>query len=130
VLALAALKLGVGRAVGFDLDPIAAREARDWARQNGLASRFEVFAGPLAALHAAPFGLVLANLLRRELLPIVPELVECVSDGGSVVLSGLLAEEQERVESAFEPYSFETHGTRFMRDQTGDQWISLLMRRS
>ncbi len=130
VLALAALKLGAGRAVGLDLDPIAATEARHWALQNDLADRFSVLAGPVTALRAEPFDLVLANLLRTELLPIVPELVERVALRGSVVLSGLLAEEQARVESAFAPFGVETLGARFTTDETGDHWISLHMGRS
>jgi hypothetical protein len=47
-----------------------------------------------------------------------------------VVLSGLLAEEQERVEEAMNPYRFETQGARFVRDSSGDHWVSLLMIRS
>ena len=130
VLALAALKLGAGTAVGFDLDPIAAREAHDWGVKNGMADRFVVFAGPLAALQATAFDLVLANLLSRELLPIVSELVDQVAESGSVVLSGLLANEQGRVESAFAPFGFVTLGAHFTRDQTGDHWVSLHMGRS
>jgi ribosomal protein L11 methyltransferase len=130
VLALAALKLGAGRAVAIDLDRIAAQEARKWALHNGLADRFAVFAGPLAALQCAPFDLVVANLLRSELLPIVPKLVACVASEGSIVLSGLLAEEQARIESAFAPFAIATQGARFTRDETGDRWVSLLMGRS
>lgn len=130
VLALAALALGAGRAVGFDLDPQAVIEARVWAERNGYANRLWLFAGGIESLHARPFDLVLANLLRRELFPIIPALSECVGERGRVVLSGLLAEEQERVEAAMKPHAFETLGARFLHDSTGDHWVSLLMARS
>lgn len=130
VLALAALALGAGRAVGFDLDPLAAIEARAWAQENGLADRFEVFAGGIEALAAAPFDLVLANLLRRELLPIVSELARCTRSGGQIVLSGLLAAEGHKVEEVMAPFGFETRGDRTVEDATGDQWVSLLMLRA
>ncbi|MBW2387172.1 MAG: 50S ribosomal protein L11 methyltransferase [Deltaproteobacteria bacterium] len=129
VLALAALALGAGRAVGFDLDPRAVIEARVWAERNGYANRLSLFTGGIESLLARPFDLVLANLLRRELLPIVPALSECVGERGRVVLSGLLAEEQERVEEAMKPHGFETLGVRFVHDSTGDHWVSLLMAR-
>jgi ribosomal protein L11 methyltransferase len=127
VLALAALRLGAGRAVGFDIDPIAAREARIWAARNDLADRFDAFAGPLDALDVVPFDLVLANLLRRELLPIVPQLVERVAKDGNLILSGLLAEDQVKVETALSSFDFNTIGARFTRDDAGDHWVALHM---
>jgi ribosomal protein L11 methyltransferase len=129
-LAMAALALGAGRAVGFDLDPRAVIEARVWAEHNGFANRLSLFTGGIEALRADPFDLVLANLLRRELTPIVPALSECVIAQGRVVLSGLLAEEQERVEAIMATSGFETQGARFVQDSTGDRWLSLLMLRS
>ena len=71
ILALAALRLGPGSAVAFDLDPLAAAASRENAVANGLAGRLEVFMGPLEALRPTPFDLVLANLLKTELLPLV-----------------------------------------------------------
>lgn len=130
VLALAALALGAGGAVGFDLDPRAASEARCWAERNGYADRILVFTGGIEALQAQPFELVLANLLRSELLPIIPALSRCVGERGRLVLSGLLAEEQQRVEEAMLQVRFKTLGARRMRDFTGDHWLSLLMGRS
>ena len=108
VLAMAALALGAGRAVGFDLDPRAVIEARVWAQHNGYANRLSLFTGGIEALGAQRFDWVLANLLRRELLPLIPELSGCVGERGRVLLSGLLAEEQGRVEEAMIPYRFET----------------------
>ena len=45
VLALAAVRLGVGHAIGFDLDPLAGASARETAGRNGLADRFAGFVG-------------------------------------------------------------------------------------
>ncbi len=130
VLALAAVALGAGRAVGFDLDPRAAIEAGVWARRNGYADRVAFFAGGIEALCTRPFELVVANLLRSELFPLIPAMSRCVAEHGRVVLSGLLAAEQERVEQAMADFRFKTMGVRFVRDTTGDHWVSLLMGRS
>ncbi len=127
VLALSALALGAGSAVGFDLDPVAAIEARAWGERNGLAERFAVYAGGIEALAAEPFDLVLANLLRRELLAIAAEVARCTRPGGLVVLSGLLAEERDEVEAVMARLGLESRGERFVRDATGDHWMSLLM---
>jgi ribosomal protein L11 methyltransferase len=125
VLALAALRLGAERAIGFDLDPIAVVEARIWARHNDLDSRLALYAGPLAAIGNARFDLVLANLLRRELLPLIPEIARLLGPGGVVVVSGLLRDEWAAVCQAFEAVGIGIVSERSLRDDTGDTWISL-----
>jgi ribosomal protein L11 methyltransferase len=130
VLALAALRLGAGRAVALDLDPLAAPEARRWAEKGCLAERFRVFTGPLAALAAAPFDLVLVNMLSSELLPLAAECASATRSAGWVVLSGLLAREREGVEAELSAAGLVAQGVRSKRDAAGDEWISLLMTRS
>lgn len=129
VLALAALSLGARTAVGFDLDPVAAREARQNAERNGLAARAHFFAGPIAALCAAPFDLALANLLRSELLPILAPLAASLRRGGRAVLSGLLAGEREAIEGALAGAGLALEEAREERDPTGDVWLALTARR-
>lgn len=130
VLALAALALGAGRAVGFDLDPRAAIEARVWADLNGYADRLSLFTGGIEALKREPFDLVVANLLSSEMLPIADELVARLAPQARVVFSGLLASEQELVEDALGQLGVKTQGARFLLDATGDHWVSLLMGRA
>jgi ribosomal protein L11 methyltransferase len=130
VLALAALCLGANRAVALDVDPLAAPEARRWAEKGCLAGRFQVFTGPLAALAAEPFDLVLANMLSSELLPLAGELACATRSAGWAVLSGLLAHERESVEARLSAAGLVTEGVRSKCDGAGDEWISLLMIRS
>lgn len=129
LLALAALRLGAGFAVGFDIDPLAPPEALRWARHNRLAHQFRAFTGPLEALAGPPFELVLANLLRTEMLPIAAAVTQRVAAGGLLILSGLLVAERAEVESALAELGFGTRGSREHRDETGDHWLSLLVAR-
>ena len=132
VLALAALQLGAERAVGFDLDPVAVREARGNAAANGLAARAQFVAGPVAALAApaAPrFDLVLANLLRSEVLPILPDLAARLRPGGHAVLSGLLVAEREEMAAALARAGLRITGAREEHDTAGDSWLGLLTAR-
>ncbi|MCZ6782667.1 MAG: 50S ribosomal protein L11 methyltransferase [Proteobacteria bacterium] len=128
VLALAGLVLGAGRAVGFDLDPVAVHSARAAAAANGLAEQLRVWAGPIQALRRVEFDLVVANLLRRELLPLVEEIAARLRAGGALVVSGLLAGEQGEVEAALAGAGLRPAGARRARDGGGD-WVALLMRR-
>ena len=129
LLALVALRLGADFALGFDIDPLAAPEALRWARHNLLTQGFHAFTGPVEALAGPPFDLVLANLLRSELLPIAPAVCRRVAGNGSLILSGLLAAERQQVEAALAEQGFAVQGCREIRDETGDHWISLHARR-
>jgi len=129
VLALAALALGARAAVACDLDPIAARETRENAAANRLGP-LAVFAGSLDALGAAArFELVVANMLRRELEPLLAALVAHVAPGGALVLSGLLASERGAVASALAGHGARVAEARERSDDAGGEpWLALTMR--
>lgn len=130
VLALAALRLGARRALGLDLDPLAARAARHNAAANALSERLDVLLGPIEALSAAPaFELVVANLLSGELAPVLAPMAARAAPGASLVLSGLLAAEATAVVSACSAVGLRFEAAREQRDANGDTWTALLMRR-
>jgi len=128
VLALAALRLGARGAVAFDLDPLAGQATRDNAAANDLAARLSVFVGPVSALGAVRFDVVLANLLSSELLPVLRDVARLTAAGGSVVLSGLLAAEEPRIVQECGRVGLRREGRRARSDANGDDWVSLLMR--
>jgi ribosomal protein L11 methyltransferase len=129
VLALAALAFGAASAVGFDLDPVAVREARANALRNQAGPRLRLFSGPIQALRAPPFDLVLANLLRTELLPILPAVVSALRPGGWAVLSGLLASEADEMELALTAAGLDVGERRDEADPSGERWLGLVTRR-
>lgn len=129
VLLLSALALGAASGVGFDLDGVAVHEARRNAVSNGLSGRAHFFAGPIAAVEGARFGLGLANLLRTELLPVLRDLAIGIEPGGHLVLSGLLASERTEVEAALAAVGLAVCSSREVRDPSGDAWLGLLTRR-
>lgn len=128
VLALAALALGACEAVGFDVDPLAAPEARRNARANGLAAHAHFFTGPVAALASRGFDVVVANLIRRELMPILDVLcARHVAAGGTLLLSGLLATERERVAGALAQRGLRVCAERDEAEGE-DRWLGLAAR--
>jgi ribosomal protein L11 methyltransferase len=130
VLALAALRLSAGtRAVALDLDPLAAAAARANARANGLAERLDVVLGPLETVREAPFALVVANLLRSELLPLAAAIARRTATGGFAVLSGLLESERGEVEGALAGAGLAARDARGAGDPAGDRWLALLTSR-
>ena len=130
LLLIAGLRLGAGRGIGFDLDPVAVPEALRALEVNGVESRGAVFAGPIDALartSAGEFDLVVVNMLKSETLPIAEEIARAVAKGGTLVLSGLLVTDAPEVVGRFESLGLEAGAAKGELDTTGDDWTSLRM---
>lgn len=127
VLALAACALGAGRALAFDLDPLAARATRRAASENGLDDRIDVLCGPIDAISPARgFDCVIANLLKREMLPLLRDLRRLCAPGARAIFSGLLVEDLGEVLTALEASGLQRRGLRSRRCG-GEDWASLFM---
>ncbi|MGF9563952.1 50S ribosomal protein L11 methyltransferase [Neorhizobium sp. JUb45] len=106
VLAIAVRKLRpMIPVLATDIDPVAVRVARENVRRNGIASGIALETAP--GFHSpafdryGPFDLIIANILARPLIKMAPQLVNHLSPGGSVILSGILAEQRWKVISAY-----------------------------
>ncbi len=95
VLALAALKTGAAEALGVDIDPWSVENAQENAVLNGVADRFENRLGSLDEAPETGFDLVLANILRSILVPMMPGLARRMAPGASLVLAGILQTERQ-----------------------------------
>ncbi len=93
ILAIAALKLGAGSAIGVDVDAQAVQASRDNAAANQIAAQFYL---PDAAPKFA-VDIVVANILTNPLRMLAPLLAEATRTGGRIVLSGVLSEQAEDV---------------------------------
>ena len=102
ILALSAAKLGHANVVGFDNDPEAVRVSEENAALNDLASTVRFFVGDLVSgLKGEQADIVLANILANVLIQFARELTASVAPGGTLILSGILAQECTQVKSAF-----------------------------
>ncbi len=102
ILALSAVRLGFGRVAAFDNDPEAVRVSVENGELNGLANRVEFYVGDLiSGLAGRSADVVLANIQADVLMRFARELLAAVAPGGWLVLSGILAREQEQVRAAF-----------------------------
>ena len=101
ILAIAAARLGAAEVVGVDVDPQAIIASRANARANGVVA---AFATPAAAPPAAPFDVLVANILANPLVVLAPALAARVRSGGRIVLSGILAPQAAAVAAAYAPW--------------------------
>ena len=102
ILALSAALLGYSAVAGFDNDPEAVRVSEENAMRNGLAERVSFFKGDLVSgLAGQQADVLLANIQADVLMRFARELTAAVAPGGALVLSGILAVENEKVRAAF-----------------------------
>ena len=97
ILAIAAIKLGAGRATAIDIDAAALLAARHNAMQNQVAVQFESAAQSPSAEH----DIVLANILAGPLVVLAPLLAHATRSGGRIVLSGLLEQQAAEVSDTY-----------------------------
>jgi ribosomal protein L11 methyltransferase len=129
ILSLAAAKLGPADLFAFDTDLLATSAARENTRSNGLGERLRLFTGGLEAIGDVAFDLVVANLLKTEMLPLFAAIAARVRAGGHAVFSGLLEIECESVGAALRAVGLRESGVRSRADENGDSWSALLTTR-
>lgn len=100
ILAIAALRLGAGAALGVDVDPVALPAAQANARRNRVDARF------INTETAPEFraDLVVANILANPLILLAPLLAGCLGREGRIALSGILENQAEEVAAAYAPW--------------------------
>jgi ribosomal protein L11 methyltransferase len=123
ILSIAALKLGAGSALGVDTDPIAVASTTANARRNRLVRRLQAREGSVPTA-SGPFDVVLANLVAGVLVPLAPRLRDELRSGGTILASGIFADRETEVTTAFLAAGLEVAG----RSDEGD-WVALELRR-
>lgn len=116
VLAFAAKKLGAGRCVGTDNDPVAVELALECAAENGL-SGLELSTKNLDRVEGT-FDLVLANILANTLIELAPLIAPKVK--ARLVLAGVLVPQADEVKAAFR-----AQGLVHVHDEVQGEWIRI-----
>jgi ribosomal protein L11 methyltransferase len=124
ILSLAARALGARRAAGFDLDPAAALLAGQHARMNGVRGAAFWAGGVESLAPAARFGVVVANALPHELLPVAGAVGQAVAPGGRLIVSGVLAAEAGPVLAAWRVLGLEP-----VDEQADEEWVAWTLAR-
>ncbi|AKF09035.1 50S ribosomal protein L11 methyltransferase [Sandaracinus amylolyticus] len=120
ILSIGALLLGAADAVAIDNDELAIDATNENAEANGVADRVKASTTPIEQIEGR-WGLVVANIEARVLLPMAEALMARVAPGGMLVLSGLLLQDEDEIRRAYA--AMEPVARRQERD-----WIALTFR--
>jgi ribosomal protein L11 methyltransferase len=123
LLAIAAAKLGAGRVVATDVDPVALEVAGENARRNGVSPELT---GLQPERLEGAFDVVVANILANTLVELAPAVAGKVAPGGAVLLAGILGPQEEEVRSAYRRAGLLPSTGEDRRD---GEWSLLVLRR-
>jgi ribosomal protein L11 methyltransferase len=96
VLAITAVKLGVGRMQAVDIDPCAVFETRVNARLNGVEKQVALI-DDLNDVDSGDCDLILANMRTPTLIRLLPEIGQMAATESALVFSGIHTEEMDRL---------------------------------
>lgn len=127
ILSIAALKLGASHALGVDIDRESVKATRSNAQFNGVLGGMEIGQGSVEEVLEGNFTIyespvVLVNILANIILRLFAAgLTRLVEPGGTLILSGILEEQEDRVRAAAEADGLTLIDHAQMKD-----WISLV----
>ncbi len=124
ILAIAAIKLGAGHAVAVDNDPWSIANAEENRSANNVGDKLELREGSIDTVKPEErFHLILANINRNILLEMSCHLSRLLEPGGSLLLSGILHQDEEALLSS--PCFSALHHAETIRE--GD-WSAMALR--
>jgi ribosomal protein L11 methyltransferase len=117
ILGIAAALKGAAKVVCVDNDPQALEATLENARRNGVADVIQcVYPEDYSATGV---DCVLANILAAPLVALAPILLQSLLPGGSLVLSGILEDQTQRLLAAYSP------GLTSVSLKTQEGWVCL-----
>jgi ribosomal protein L11 methyltransferase len=125
ILAIAGAKLGATRLLGVDTDDVAVRAAMENVAQNGATAVTTIRRGSLADVEERRWDVVVVNILAPVIVTLLAEqdLMAYVARSGYLILSGIIDEQGEMVETAVA----QSGGTVYQTQQIRD-WVSYVVR--
>ncbi len=112
------------RILATDIDPIAIKVAKENFALNGVAKTITAIAATglddEEIKKRVPFDLIVANILANPLIELAPQMVPALKKGGSIVLSGILEEQHDRVVKAFE-----AAGAKYIKTLHHEGWVAI-----
>lgn len=107
-----------------DIDPIAINVAKENFALNGVSDTITAITATglddNEIASRAPFDLIVANILANPLIELAPQMVPAKAKNGSIVLSGILEEQHDRVVKAYQD-----QGAKYIKTLHHEGWVAI-----
>lgn len=129
ILSIAAIKLGARKALAVDIDPLSVKATHENGEANDAANLIETGEGSVNeilngkySIQSAP--LVLANILAPIIIKLFSDgLGRLLQPGGTIILSGILAEQEEKVLTTAGEF-----GLHIVKHKQMGDWVTLALK--
>jgi len=106
ILSILAARLGAGMVKGVDIDLISVQNAKENILINKVQGNVVIESGSIEkAIEDPPYDFLAANLIKSTILELYDEIHSAVKSGGVILLSGLLSEDKEEIETMLVKYN-------------------------
>ena len=124
ILGIAAAELGAKLCYLTDIDPVAVESAKHNALINGVSEKCIVAHSDLLAESAVQGDVVLANITAEILVRLAPSMPKNLKEGGTLILSGIIADRLPAVKEAFA-----AQGLTLCAERGRGEWYALVYKR-
>lgn len=124
ILAIGMALIAPIRILATDIDPIAINVAKENFALNGVSDTITAITATglddNEIASRAPFDLIVANILANPLIELAPQMVPAKAKNGSIVLSGILEEQHDRVVKAYQD-----QGAKYIKTLHHEGWVAI-----
>ena len=106
ILAILAAQLGAAEITAFDNDPIAIENAKENFDLNNIKTTHNIICGVLEDIKELEYDVIVANIDRNVLLQLPEKFVGYIRSGGTLILSGLLSRDEDKILNAYEEFDW------------------------
>jgi len=123
ILGISCAKLGAEKVICVDIDKKAAEIAMENVVINHVEERVKIINRDVNTIHE-PFDLIVANLTAKILVKLHGHLMSLIHDGGYLVISGIIDQNRNDIESHFLDEKFVIHHL-----ITEKEWVCYVLRK-
>jgi ribosomal protein L11 methyltransferase len=119
VLAIAAIKLGIQKALAIDIDDDSIGNAKEYIDENGVFEFIDIKQANITDIEEKDFDIILANIDRTVITSNIKSIKSKLKEDGKLFITGILIEEERELVHCLESNNFLIIETR-----TKAEWLS------
>lgn len=124
ILSIAAALLGASQVQALDYDPVAVKVARENITTSGVGAIVSVAQSDLLQAASGKAHIIVANIIARIIIQLIPQLDAFLAPGGLFIASGIIGERLDAVLASLAAHDFEV-----VEEMNEDDWYALVCRK-
>lgn len=106
ILSIAAIKLGVEKAVALEIDDDSIENSKEYFRINGVSGNITLYQSDLKYIKETAFDIITANIIKPVIVPNLKRMYKKLKPNGKLFITGILKEETEEMIGELTKHNF------------------------